>query len=57
MFNNCGASAEYEHEVFKMTKPGLSSYDGRLLDAAQRVAMALDLAMDAACLELCANTG
>ena len=28
-FNQCGASAEYEYEVFKMTQPGLSSYAGK----------------------------
>lgn len=44
-FNNCGASAEYEYEVFKQTQPGLSSYEGRPLDAAQSLDVLLDEAL------------
>lgn len=43
-FNNCKASLSYEYETFKMTKPGLSSYDGRPDEAAQ----SLDELMDEA---------
>lgn len=44
-FNNCGASPEYEYEVFKMTKPGLSSYKGRPVDAAASLDVLLDEAL------------
>ena len=43
-FNNCKASLSYEYETFKMTKPGLSSYDGRPDEAAR----SLDELMDEA---------
>ena len=44
-FNNCGTSAEYEYEVFKMTQPGLSSYKGRPAAAAESLDVLLDEAM------------
>ena len=44
-FNNCGASAEYEYEVFKMTQPGLSSYAGRPEEAAKSLDVLLDEAI------------
>ncbi|XP_006462921.1 hypothetical protein AGABI2DRAFT_72811 [Agaricus bisporus var. bisporus H97] len=44
-FNNCGPSAEYEYEVFKMTRPGLSDYAGRPEDAAQSLDILLDEAL------------
>jgi guanosine-diphosphatase len=34
-FNNCKASPTYEYEVFKQLQPGLSSYNGRPLSAAE----------------------
>ena len=43
-FNNCGPSPKYEYEFFKKIHPGLSSYAGRPLDAAQ----SLDVLMDEA---------
>lgn len=44
-FNNCGPSASYEYEVFKMTKPGLSSYAGSPSDAAKSLDILLDEAV------------
>ena len=44
-FNNCGPSAEFEYEVFKMTQPGLSSYAGRPEEAAKSLDVLLDEAM------------
>ena len=34
-FNNCGASAAYEYETFKMTNPGLSYFTDKPEDAAR----------------------
>jgi guanosine-diphosphatase len=44
-FNNCGPSAEYEYEVFKMTRPGLSDYAGSPEHAAQSLDVLLDEAL------------
>ena len=44
-FNNCGASAEYEYEVFKMTQPGLSSFAGKPEEAAKSLDVLLDEAL------------
>ena len=44
-FNNCGASVGYEYEVFKQTKPGLSSYAESPLEAAQSLDVLLDEAV------------
>jgi len=44
-FNHCGASAEYEYEVFKMVKGGLSDYAGRPEDAAKSLNSLLDEAV------------
>ena len=44
-FNNCGHSAEYEYEVFKMTQPGLSSFAGQPEEAAQSLDVLLDEAV------------
>ena len=44
-FNNCGPSAEFEYEVFKMTQPGLSSYAGRAEEAAKSLDVLLDEAL------------
>ncbi|EJC98915.1 uncharacterized protein FOMMEDRAFT_31496 [Fomitiporia mediterranea MF3/22] len=44
-FNNCGPSPAYEYEVFKMTKPGLSSYKGDPLGAAESLDILLDEAV------------
>jgi len=44
-FNNCGASPEYEYEVFKMTQPGLSSFAGNPEGAARSLDVLLDEAL------------
>ncbi|KAF9474275.1 nucleoside phosphatase GDA1/CD39 [Pholiota conissans] len=44
-FNNCGPSASYEYEVFKMTQPGLSDYAGHPQDAARSLDILLDEAV------------
>ncbi|KAF8965955.1 nucleoside phosphatase family-domain-containing protein [Flammula alnicola] len=44
-FNNCGASAAYEYEVFKMTQPGLSAFVARNPEEA---AKSLDVLLDEA---------
>jgi guanosine-diphosphatase len=44
-FNNCGPSAFYEYEVFKITKPGLSSFKADPLGAAQSLDKLMDEAM------------
>lgn len=44
-FNNCGASPEYEYEVFKQMHPGLSSFSGRPLEAAESLDELLDEAL------------
>lgn len=44
-FNNCGASPEYEYEVFKQMNPGLSSFAGRPLEAAESLDVLLDEAL------------
>jgi guanosine-diphosphatase len=44
-FNNCGSSPEYEYEVFKITKPGLSSYPDSPEDAAESLDVLLDEAV------------
>lgn len=43
-FNNCGPSPSYEYEVFRMTKPGLSSY----ADDSHTAAQSLDVLLDEA---------
>lgn len=45
-FNNCGASPQYEYEHFKQINPGLSSYEGRPMDAAASLDVLLDEAME-----------
>jgi guanosine-diphosphatase len=44
-FNNCGSSPMYEYEVFMNTQPGLSSYKGAPLQAAQSLDVLLDEAV------------
>ncbi|TDL22138.1 hypothetical protein BD410DRAFT_788834 [Rickenella mellea] len=44
-FNNCGASAEYEYEVFKQTHPGLSAYAGHPEQGAESLDVLLDEAV------------
>lgn len=52
-FNNCGATPELEHEMFKMTPPkkpdgsGLSSFKGDAEGAAASLDMLMDAAMEA----------
>ena len=46
-FNNCGPSPVYEYEVFKMSRPGLSSFAGKPRDAAQSLDELLDEAVRA----------
>ncbi|KDR83183.1 hypothetical protein GALMADRAFT_239021 [Galerina marginata CBS 339.88] len=41
-FNNCGASPEYEYEVFNMTQPGLSAFAGKPVEAAKSLDVLLD---------------
>ncbi|KAJ8503484.1 hypothetical protein ONZ45_g10808 [Pleurotus djamor] len=43
-FNNCGPSAAFEYETFKMTQPGLSAYSGE----PEKAAASLDGLMDEA---------
>ncbi len=43
-FNNCKVNPTYEYEVFKMTKPGLSSYG----DSPDEAAASLDVLLDEA---------
>ena len=44
-FNNCGASAEYEYEVFKMIQPSLFSFGGKPEEAAKSLDILLDEAV------------
>lgn len=44
-FNNCGPSAEYEYEVFKMTQPGLSKFAEKSEEAAKSLDVLLDEAV------------
>jgi len=44
-FNNCGDTPELEHEDFKMTKPGLSSFKEDAEGAARSLDVLLDVAM------------
>ncbi|KAJ8691719.1 Guanosine-diphosphatase [Pleurotus ostreatus] len=44
-FNNCGPSATYEYETFKMTQPGLSAYSGKPEEAAQSLDVLMEEAM------------
>ncbi|KAF4617218.1 hypothetical protein D9613_006321 [Agrocybe pediades] len=44
-FNNCGASPDYEYEVFKMIQGGLSSYAGKPEEAAKSLDVLLDEAV------------
>ncbi|KAL0961470.1 hypothetical protein HGRIS_006414 [Hohenbuehelia grisea] len=44
-FNNCGASAAYEYEIFKQIQPGLSAYAGRPEEAARSLDALMDEAM------------
>jgi guanosine-diphosphatase len=44
-FNNCGPSPMYEYEVFKQRQPGLSSYKGQPLKAAESLDELLDEAV------------
>ena len=45
IFNNCGASADHEYEVFKMIQPSLSSFAGRPEEAAKSLDVLLDEAV------------
>ena len=47
-FNNCGASPEYEYEVFEMAQPGLSSFTGNPEGAARSLDILWDGAVRAA---------
>lgn len=44
-FNHCGSSPTYEYEVFKMTQPGLSAYNGQPTAAAESLDILLDEAL------------
>jgi guanosine-diphosphatase len=55
-FNNCGASPEYEYEIFKQKKPGLSSFKDDPTAAAESLDELLDEAVKSVPKELQACT-